>query len=207
MNKELILQLGEQENDPFMHLYFEKDMENGGKGEVCLGRFKWDREDSNKNLDVNGFSFYLALHIWKGHVCTTLFPSYVEWVGYLFENKDAGLVGVQGLDGGLGRVGESSFHEVIDGQEGIWSYIFKSASFGEYKRGAWQINHWETVHGLKSDPCYQQRYAQWEINRDKQFFGSLVRYKEEYGDYPPFARVCGLSDEDIEKFVSENGIL
>ena len=101
MNKALIMHLGEAENDSFRHLYFEKDMENGGKGEVFLDHyFKWDREKSNENIDRYGFSFYLALNICEGY--TVLFIDHSlrlesGWVayrqhGYLFQSEYAGAV-------------------------------------------------------------------------------------------------------------------
>ena len=101
MNKALIKHLGDAENDSFRHLYFEKDMENGGRGEVFLFHyFKWDRERSNENIDKYGFSFYLALNIYNGY--TVLFidhslrldSGYIAYRqhGYLFQSRYAGVV-------------------------------------------------------------------------------------------------------------------
>ena len=100
MNKELIMQLGE--NDPYRHLYFEKDLENGGEGFVrVLGRggrwvFEWDRERSNRCLEKYGFSFYLALHICDGDFRNMHFPWGIMYYGLLFSRPDAGMVYIEG---------------------------------------------------------------------------------------------------------------
>ena len=101
MNKALIMYLGEIEKDTFRHLYFEKDMENEGKGEVLVGNyFMWEREKSNENIDKYGFSFYLAINICEGY--TILFidhslrldSGYIAYRqhGYLFQSRYAGVV-------------------------------------------------------------------------------------------------------------------
>ena len=101
MNKELILKLGEQENDPYTQLYFDKDLENDGIGLFSHPKgAKWHREKSNENIDKYGFSFYLAVNIHKGYVVTFMDHKLrlaSGWVayrrhGYLFERRDAGVV-------------------------------------------------------------------------------------------------------------------
>jgi uncharacterized DUF497 family protein len=53
-------------SDPFSHLYYELDTENGGFGQVLVENFfEWDRSKSNLNVKEKGFSFYLARHVYK----------------------------------------------------------------------------------------------------------------------------------------------
>ena len=69
MDKQLILSMAQEIGDPFGDLYYEKDMVNGGKGEVSVkdtrtGRvYTWFRDKSNATVDAHGFSFYYALHV------------------------------------------------------------------------------------------------------------------------------------------------
>ena len=69
MDKQLIISAGQQLGDPYSHLYFEKDMENGGVGEVSFydnelkTQFEWDRRKSNETLSSKGFSFYYARRV------------------------------------------------------------------------------------------------------------------------------------------------
>ena len=104
MNKELIMKLGEEYGDPYRCLYFEKDTENGGAGEVLIpgGWVQtydcyWDREKSNECIDKFGFSFYLGLQVFNGY-CRHV-PGekgselyYYRVFGHFFGNKDTGSV-------------------------------------------------------------------------------------------------------------------
>ena len=101
MNKELIMKLGEKYGDPYRHLYFEKDIGDGGVGLFNHPKgFVWLRENSNKNIEEHGFSFYLALNIHQGYTVfymdhnPRLSSGWVAWRkhGYLFENKEAGAI-------------------------------------------------------------------------------------------------------------------
>ena len=71
MSKQLILSMAKQYQDPHADLYYELDMENGGKGEVSFLdsetglTFQWDRDKSNANIDKHEFSFYLAATVFK----------------------------------------------------------------------------------------------------------------------------------------------
>jgi uncharacterized DUF497 family protein len=52
--------------DPFSHLYYELDTENGGVGNVVVEDFfEWNRAKSNLNVKEKGFSFYLARLVYK----------------------------------------------------------------------------------------------------------------------------------------------
>ena len=147
MDKELILRLGEQAEDPFRHLYFEKDTGNGGVDEIVVGgRFRWDRAVSNQNILDHGFSFYLALHIWRGHVCVEDKGSFWICFGYLFEDKDAGMIKLlESWD--KDSVGNDVSH-ITFGEEHISEYA------------VWQINLWENLYGLKSTPGYEKRHEE-----------------------------------------------
>ena len=71
MNRRLILSAAQEAGDPYAELYYEPDMENGGKGEVSFLdafmrlSFEWDREKSNETLRDKGFSFYFARCVFR----------------------------------------------------------------------------------------------------------------------------------------------
>ena len=95
MEKDFILNLGSKFNDPNCHLYFSKDM--GETERVSIGRFTWDREKSNLNISKYGFSFYLAVHIFDGFFYHCTYPYDMVFSGYLFEQKEAGMIQIEGL--------------------------------------------------------------------------------------------------------------
>jgi len=60
MSGQIILSMAVAIKDPYESLHFEPDMENGGRGSVQVGNYKWDREKSNDNIEKHGLSFYAA---------------------------------------------------------------------------------------------------------------------------------------------------
>ena len=185
MNKELIMKLGEQENDPYRHLYFEKDMENGGRGEVCLyDLFMWDRKKSNKNIKKHGFSFYLALHIFKGFVdnIQDVGVKY-SWTGFPFENKELGLFSING-----------KFHKKM--------LYFREAFEGEVSgHTAWWINQMESYYGLRSDPNFEEIYDARQRDLARSILQARLNYKKEHGRYP-----MNKTDDDMKKLCIELGV-
>ena len=71
LNKQLILSVAHADGDPYESLYFEPDMEAGGKGLVHFKdpyldiTFEWEREKSNEVLKEREFSFYYARQVFR----------------------------------------------------------------------------------------------------------------------------------------------
>ena len=69
MDKQWILSVAKKVGDPYAGLYWEPDMENGGRGLVRIMdehlrmSFDWFREKSNENIVNQGFSFYYARQV------------------------------------------------------------------------------------------------------------------------------------------------
>ena len=79
-------------------LFYEKDMENGGVGEVQTeDKFEWDREKSNENIDEHGFSFYLARLVFDDFYSKVFdvgssTTGSVEWSGYIPSDEEMMIV-------------------------------------------------------------------------------------------------------------------
>jgi len=153
MNKQLIMQLGAQFNDPFRHLYFEPDMENGGRGKVFHpDGFRWSRAKSNRMVQKLGFSYFLALHIWDGHIDDLDCGRYYLFSGYPFENRDTAMIRIKGK-WGMNRSKDVSWVNFISAEE----------VFGV--KTIFDIDIRESIFGLKQDPGYEARCE--EVSRNQ----------------------------------------
>ena len=199
MNKELIIQLGEQERDPFRHLYFEKDTKNDGRGLVCVDgmhgkwSFEWDRELSNRNINRHGFSFYLALHICDGYFYNCHYSWGVLYAGLLFTESKLGMVCIEGRHSRKKNL-EKPLFRIMHAREEVLPRAFIGFPGGI------------EVLGL-SDSELEGIHNRWSERRDSLQARTLWFYKKKYGRYPKrYLSVLTDAEKDslVAKYYSED---
>jgi uncharacterized DUF497 family protein len=123
--KQFILSVARTVDPHYEDLYYELDMENGGRGLVRCENYEWDRAKSNANVREKDFSFYLARSIFLDSALTTLGKrrvvageERVKVAGHPFGIEDSSLLVVVevALEGG-------SFHRIISSWENFSLFV------------------------------------------------------------------------------------